>query len=117
MHRSFPLKAVGEGLSSAELCWSLSRTDHRISGKELVLELEAKGAGTVRESCRIERVTELTLQEEQAFDTASYPSLTAVWAETESVWELAKLYHSSPEAIGQLNEDLSARPLLIPKTN
>ena len=64
----------------------------------------------------IERVCAVDLDESAAFDSSASPSLTAVWAETETVWELAKLYRSSPEAIRACNEDLSVNPVFIPKS-
>ena len=76
----------------------------------------AEAAGLIQKSGTIRRVDTLTLDEEQRFDMMSFPSLTAVWAQTESVWEMAKQYHSSPEAVCEMNQDLSQRPIFVPKT-
>ena len=48
----------------------------------------------------------------------AYPTVTLVRVERESLWELAKTYHSSVEqirAMNELDEDFSGRLLLIPK--
>lgn len=83
----------------------------------LRIHAEAEMIGTSGIGRKIRRIRILHLDESKAFDASASPSLTAVWAENESLWEMAKLYHSSPEAIAALNEDLSVRPLFIPKTN
>lgn len=86
----------------------------RVDG-QLVLSLCAEAVGQLRETNTIRLAESLTLDEEQRYNAASYPSLTAVWAQTESVWELAKQYHSSPEAICEMNPDPDHRPIMIPK--
>ena len=85
-------------------------------GKQLIVQMTVNGRGKTQDQIMVRRTDTLSLNEEQSYDCAAYPSLTAVWAETESVWELSKLYHSSPEAICFLNQDLGNRPLFIPKT-
>ncbi|MCR5664419.1 MAG: hypothetical protein K6G17_06010 [Oscillospiraceae bacterium] len=95
---------------------ALTAADLKREGEKLAVRLEIKACGRVCRTGEYRTVKCLTLDEERAFDPASYPALTAVWAETESIWELAKLYHSSPEAIAALNpEPVAEAPLLIPK--
>lgn len=84
-------------------------------GDHLMLRVAAEGIAGKSKTQTVERLRSLSLDESAAFDSAAWPSLTAVWAETESVWELAKLYRSSPEAIEAFNSDLSVNPVLIPK--
>ncbi len=64
------------------------------------------------------RVMSVTLDEETVCDLTELPALTLVRASQESLWELAKRYHSSVERIGAVN-DLSTgsagRLLLIPR--
>lgn len=86
----------------------------RVDG-QLVFSLCAEAVGHLRETNTIRLAESLTLNEEQRYNAASYPSLTTVWAQTESVWELAKQYHSSPEAICEMNPDPDHRPIMIPK--
>lgn len=97
---------------------SLRLEDFQISrdGGQLNVRICAEAVGWLQKSDKISRVNSLTLNEEQYIDPSSFPSLTAVWAQTESVWEMAKHYHSSPDAICALNPDLSCRPVYVPKT-
>lgn len=76
-------------------------------------------------SCQICTVIELrkvgavSLDEEASYDLSGYPTATLVKVERESLWELAKTYHSSVEqirAMNELEEEISGRLLLIPKT-
>ena len=86
-----------------------------VDGK-LTVRLSAHGSGVEEAADTVRRVTALELDEEKMFDTSVYPSLTAVWPQNETVWELAKIYHSSPESISSMNPDENARPLFIPKS-
>ena len=115
MRRSVSLAAPETAANWDDLSYELSGLDWQVNGKTLELRVEAIRSGQERQTACCRRLSALTLDEEKAFDTSAYPAVTAVWAETESVWELAKMYHSSPEAIGALNEDLSRRPVFVPK--
>lgn len=78
---------------------------------ELELQLQS-GSGL-----ELDRVTAVSLDEEAAYDWAKLPSVTLVRCGGESLWELAKRYHSSVERIEAMNEDPAAgKLLLIPKT-
>lgn len=73
----------------------------------------------VSDSVELKKVGTVELDEEAAFDTDKYPTVTLVRVEKESLWELAKTYHSSIEAISAMNEledDISGKLLLIPKS-
>ena len=65
----------------------------------------------------ISAVSGVILNEESAYVQGSLPTLTLVRREGESLWSLAKRYHSSEEMIRKLNEDAetTTRMLLIPK--
>lgn len=70
-------------------------------------------------SVELKKVGSVTLDDASQFDMREYPTVTMVRAEGESLWELAKTYHSSVEKIGELNEldgELNGKMLLIPKT-
>lgn len=97
------------------VAFELSGVDWQLNEKNLALRLQMNQSYQERRPACCRRLCALRLEEEKAFDTSAYPAVTAVWAETESVWELAKMYHSSPEAIQALNEDLSRRPVFVPK--
>lgn len=108
-------------LSAAEETDALAAASCRITefsafreGDQLILRLAAEAEGTHTESRPLKRLRSLALDESRAYDRSASPALTAVWAETETVWELAKLYRSTPEAIEALNEDLTKNPVFIP---
>lgn len=65
----------------------------------------------------ISAVSGVVLNEDGAYVQGSLPTLTLVRREGESLWALAKRYHSSEERIRELNEDAetTTRMLLIPK--
>ena len=69
------------------------------------------------EKSAVSTVSGVILNEDSAYVQGSLPTLTLVRREGESLWALAKRYHSSEEKIRELNEDPenSARMLLIPK--
>lgn len=67
----------------------------------------------------INALSSLELKEEEAYDYASFPSISLVRVEGESMWQLAKTYHSSVENIGRMNdctEPMKGKLLLIAKT-
>ena len=58
------------------------------------------------------------LNDEAAYDVTQYPSVTLVKAEGESLWALAKKYHSNVETISAVNKidgETRGNFLLIPK--
>ncbi len=66
----------------------------------------------------ISRVTEMELDEEKEYDMSKFPSLFMVKRDGETLWELAKNYHSSVESIESYNaaaESETAGLLLIPR--
>lgn len=69
------------------------------------------------EKVELNSVSAVVLNEEQPYVQSAFPTLTLVRRENESIWSLAKKYHSSEEKIRQFNEDAenTKRMLLIPK--
>ena len=64
------------------------------------------------------RVCSVELDEDNAYDISSFASLSLVRVEEESLWELAKSYHSSPDIIEKMNDTeavVSGSLILIPK--
>ena len=57
------------------------------------------------------------VDEESPLDPGEHPAVTLVRVENESLWELAKKYHSSVEKISSLNDtaELRGKLLLIPR--
>lgn len=69
-------------------------------------------------SMEINCVESVVLDDENAYDPAQFPAVTLVRAEGESLWELAKAYHSSIERIKAMNEledSTEGKMILIPK--
>lgn len=79
-----------EGRIGAELCVQSYRT----------IEISAVGSAE--------------LAEEAAYDLSALPSIFLVRADGESLWDLAKTYHSSTEVITAMNEE-AGDMLLIPR--
>ena len=90
------------------------RPDAQFVDVHLTLALDSVTA----EEVQLQRLVGVTLDEEQRYDPAAYPSVSLVRARGESLWELAKAYHSSEEQIRKLNpgEDYAGRMLLIRRT-
>lgn len=104
-------RLVAAKLSTAELRSEGSALTGRIS-----VTLSTRSS-SVRE---LSRVDSMTLDEDKPFDLSSFPSVTLVRAEDETVWELAKKYHSCPEKITAVNcfeADVRGCMLMIPKSN
>ena len=105
------VRLTGARLVSADLRSEGSSLSGRIS-----IELSYRSS-SVRE---VSMVESMELDEEKPFDLSLFPSVTLVRAEEESVWELAKKYHSCPERITAVNcfeADVRGCMLMIPKSN
>lgn len=106
--------AVQTRLVSSRLADIYLRPDGAYVDAHFSLELCCQTASTA-EISRVERVT---LDEDAAFDPSEFPAVTLVRVEGESLWELAKAYHSSVERIQAANPDFDPeqnRLMLIPK--
>ena len=129
------LYATREGnLSSVKRSLNLSKafaqgTDRVLSAQIRELELMLDGdkaaarlsaellleSGEERE---IEMLSAVDLDLDAPYDIEAYPTLSLVRVDQESLWELAKAFHSSIEAIEAMNElrgPLEGRILLVPK--
>lgn len=69
-------------------------------------------------SVEMSAVSAVIVDEESPLDPGEHPAVTLVRVENESLWELAKKYHSSVEKISSLNDtaELRGKLLLIPRT-
>ena len=92
------------------------RPDGQYVDGHFVLEI----SGVSLKKIEFEKLICVELDEEQAYEFGKYPTVTLVRTDGESLWELAKQYHSSVEKIAAMNDgaegDLSGKMLLIPKT-
>ena len=80
---------------------------------DVILEI-----GCLREEkAELNSVSAVVLDEEQPYTQSGFPTLTLVRRDKESIWSLAKRYHSSEDMIRQCNEDAenTKHMLLIPK--
>ena len=96
----------------------LGESELRPSGKSLEAHFTVEATLLEGEKTEIRSIEAVSLDETQSFDLSSFPSLTMVRVEGESLWELAKRYHSSVEAIEafQTEADQMSGMLLIPKS-
>ena len=107
------------GPGKTRLLWAgLAETDLRPAGKTMEARITLEADVLYEAETEISSISSVTLDEEQAFDLSRFPSLTMVRREDESLWELAKQYHSSVEAIEALaGGDAESRGMLpIPKS-
>ena len=119
VHRSLMLEeecSVAEArFISARLGEVNLRPDGNAFSGRLTVEI-AYHTGSIRE---VAMVDSMELDEEKPFDLTDFPSLTLVRAENETVWELAKKYHSCPEKITAVNcveNGIQGCLLMIPKS-
>jgi len=93
------------------------RLDARADGEYVDCAITLAFACADRRKDSFMTVQGIIMDEEKAYVQSSMPTLTLIRREGESLWGLAKKYHSSEEKIRELNEDAenTTRMLLIPK--
>lgn len=102
-----PARIISARLDGANLKPDGAEIDVRVS-----VEISCQSC-SVMELARVESVM---LDEEAAYDRAAFPTVTLVRTDGETLWELAKRYHSSLDCIAAMNgEDSGGGLLLIPK--
>lgn len=118
VHRVLSMEEEGERenmkICSARMADVYLRPDGQFIDGHISAEFECM----VSDSVEFKKVGTVELDEESAFDTGEYPTVTLVKVQNESLWELAKTYHSSIEqirAMNELEEDITGKLLLIPK--
>ena len=86
-------------------------------GEEIMLNLSCETDCILTDKNAIRYISSLELDTENAYDSAAMPSLTLAKKAGRELWEIAKLYNSSVEAIGALNDKytLPGDLLLIPR--
>lgn len=91
----------------------------RPDGNAIDCHLSAEISVQCGAAMEISSLGSVSLDEENSFDLNDLPSLYLVRAEKESLWELAKAYHSSIECIADFNElddAIEGRMILIPRS-
>ena len=118
VHRAVSMEGDGGG-QNLRLCSArLSDVYLRPDGQFIDGHISAEISCLVCSSIEVRKVGAVSLDEDAAYDLSGYPTVTLVRVERESLWELAKTYHSSVEqirAMNDLEEEISGRLLLIPK--
>ena len=116
--RSLSLEGEGPGASARLLDLRVSETQIQGSGENLDCRVSLELSFECCREGEILSVESVRLDEESALDLASLPTLHLVRAGDEELWELAKRYHSSVEAIRASNAQGSESGrglLLIPR--
>lgn len=108
-----PTGDLPQRLISARVTQLSARPDGESADCSLTLELGCLSCDTAE----LRDVEGVILDEDNPYVQASLPTLTLVRGAGESLWTLARRYHSSVEKIRECNEDAenTKRMLLIPK--
>lgn len=96
----------------------LSNIYFRPDGQYLDCHVSAELSLEICSILEIEKIEAVELKEDETMDFDNYPTLTLVRCSGESLWELAKTYHSSVEKItasNALTTELDGRMILVPK--
>lgn len=107
-------KAADVDVKEVRLRESSFRPENNALRSRIKVELLCERHGEME----IQNAVAITLSEEEPYDLTLFPSITAVRTDTESIWDLAKEYHSSCEkikALNQIEEPIQGKMLLIPK--
>lgn len=84
----------------------LQELSYRSEGGALRVRVNLTAGWSVSQAQTQRAVEALILDETAPLDLAAFPDLTVVRANGESLWQLARSYHSSQEAIQRLNDSL-----------
>ena len=95
----------------------LLNTNFRQEGNDLRCRLSVELETQLLSKENVERIHSVTVEEENAYSQDSLPALILVRAYGEELWNLAKCYHSSEEAILHANDPMPPEGglLLIPR--
>ena len=91
----------------------LDACDLSLSEGKLLIRAQERLSGRLKETTEHFLVTSLVLEEESAWEVSELPTVSLVRRGDESLWDLAKAYRSSVEAIQAYNAEDSDL-LLIP---
>lgn len=94
---------------------TLQSISYRPEGSALFVRVNLTAAWSMYRAKTERAVAALILDEAAPLDLASFPDLTVVHPNGESLWQLARSYHSSQEAIQKMNDalELSADTMLF----
>lgn len=106
--------AKDDSLRETRLLDSYFRPDGNLLAGRVSVELWFEQRTEKEVSCAVT----MALDEDAPYDSTQYPTVTAVRVDHESVWDLAKRFHSSIDAIEALNAidgPIRGKLLLVPK--
>ena len=94
---------------------SLQSISYRPDGSGIFVRVNLSAAWSINRVHTQRAVAALIMDDAAPLDLTSFPDLTVVRPNGESLWQLAQNYHSSPEAIQKLNDalELSADTMLF----
>lgn len=109
-----PIRTQAERISGLRI----RDLDLRPEGERAVCRVSVEVCGMSRQTTEFQAVCGVQLAEDAPYDVEGYPTITLVRCGEETLWELAKQYHSSVDAILGMNdpgEEGKGRLLMIPK--
>ncbi len=102
-------------ISSVRLTEQYLRPDGQYLDAHFSMEITCM----IYETVEMDKIISVELDEQELLDFEKFPTLTLVRCDGESLWELAKQYHSSVDKISSYNSldgELKGRMVLIPKS-
>ena len=117
VRRVVPLRCEALPPETRLLSAALSRCSLLPEGEGIQCSLAAELCRQRQGQAEVQAVESVVLDEDSPFDRAAFPTVTLVRAQGETLWELARAYHSTVEAIEKMNEGDcgDGRMLLIPR--
>ena len=117
-HRQLPLRGETPGEDAHILSLTWKRCDLQPEGEGVQCDLEAELRFQTWGERTLQALTGAMLDEEHPIDRAALPAFTLVHVQGESLWELARRYHSSVAAIEAANpaQEEAGEMLLIPRS-
>lgn len=101
-----------------ELKTEITDAYFRPNGLAVDCSFTARASYLTWNKAEFEIVSDISASEDEVFDSSSFPSVTLIRSSGESLWQLAKKYHSTVdriEAVNELEGTVSGKILLIPK--
>ena len=116
--RSLNLSKAFPQSTDRMLSAQIRELDLMLDGDKAAVRVSAELQLESGEEREIEMLSTVELDLDEPYDVEAYPTLSLVRVDQESLWDLAKAFHSSIEAIEAMNElrgPLEGRILLVPK--
>lgn len=118
-HRQLPLRGEMPSEDARILSLTWKRCLLQSEGEGVQCNLEAELRWQMLGERTLQALSGAALDEEHPIDRGSLPAITLVRVQGESLWELARRYHSSVEAIEAANpapaDEAAGEMLLIPR--